>query len=248
MMHDQETEQQTNTGGAAPPDQQCRYSKADGKPCRSWRVRGQDYCQRHNLFMHARMERPIEVPLLEDQASIVLMLSETMRALAWGTIPVSNGHALLDGCRLAHAIHCHGLERARIRLRARKMGMSEQEIFGDSLEAKPQQEPESECGSPNEEAESCSQLDEKPLTTPIHKPNPQRQFRDLKKHWDKELLRIENEMMDMHHKRYGETPEEFLEAREKPYDHLAAADLEVEKAHALATASAAKNESAAVSH
>ena len=41
------------------------------------------------------------VPLLEDDASVTLVLSQAVRALAWGTIPPANGRAMIAGCRAA---------------------------------------------------------------------------------------------------------------------------------------------------
>lgn len=133
-MHENSSERTSHQGGTAPAERQCRYVKADGKPCRDWSIRGQDYCHRHDIFIHARVERPIDVPLLENQAAVVLLLSETLRSLAWGTIPVSNGRMMLEGCRLAHTIQCKDIEMARLRIRARRMGMSEEELFGTAEE------------------------------------------------------------------------------------------------------------------
>ncbi|HKR27289.1 MAG TPA: hypothetical protein VJS11_07530, partial [Acidobacteriaceae bacterium] len=49
-------------------------------------------------------------------------------------------------------------------------------------------------------------------------PNSTAQFRDLKKNWDMALNRAEKERGDMYFKRYGETREDFLEARQRPYE------------------------------
>lgn len=49
-------------------------------------------------------------------------------------------------------------------------------------------------------------------------PNSTAKFRDLKKNWDMALNRSENERRDMYFKRYGETPAEFQEARQRPYE------------------------------
>lgn len=49
-------------------------------------------------------------------------------------------------------------------------------------------------------------------------PNSTAKFRDLKKNWDMALNRSNNEKTDMYFKRYGETPEEFQEARQRPYE------------------------------
>ena len=220
----------SNSGGAAPEDRQCRYTKSDGQPCHDWAVRGQDYCHRHDLFLHRRPERPIDVPLLEDEASIVLLLSETLRAMAWGTLPVSNGRIMLQGCRLAHTIQLQRVESAKLRLRARRLGIPEHEIFDppndsqrktNSAESVPV--PGTPCPAPDV---PCPAPADEPLTTPVLQPPDQRYhtFRDRKKDWDKELLRCGNAIDDMHVKRYGESREDFLAARATPFENLAAED------------------------
>lgn len=207
--------EQSNSGGAAPTDRCCRYTKSDGKPCRDWAARGQDYCHRHDIFLHGRPERPIDVPLLEDEASIVLLLSETLRAMAWGTLPVANGRMLLAGCRLAHTMQMQKLETAKFRLRLRRMGIREEEIFDPAPGAVESQEPDSD-DTANAEGEN------EPLTTPLLQPPNQRfhKFRDLKKNWDKELGKVESEMTDMFAPRYKETREEFNASRVTPFDEL----------------------------
>jgi hypothetical protein len=227
----------SSSGGAAPADRSCRYTKADGKPCRDWAVRGQDYCHRHDIFLHARPERPIDVPLLEDEASIVLLLSETLRAMAWGTIPVPNGRMLLAGCRLAHTIQMQRLEMAKFRMRVRRMGVREEDVFNPpspelQLERAPQ---------PDAVAAENAGSENEPLTAPLQKPNPRCRFRDLKKNWDKELRRTGRDAEDMFFPRHDETREEFNAAHALPFDHLEAIDREVAKARAMAAAAATEN-------
>ena len=135
-MHKHENQQanfeddQTSNGGAAPENRRCQYIKADGKGCRDWAVRGQNLCYRHGVFL--RRGRGIDVPLLEDEASIVLVLSETLRAVAQGTIALKSGSLLLEGCRLAHTMHMEkqkaaNAERTRRRQEEREAGSQEAE-------------------------------------------------------------------------------------------------------------------------
>ncbi len=238
--------QPSNPGGAAPAPRQCHYLKSDGHKCRDWAIRGQDYCARHDRFVHWRPESPIDVPLLEDEASVVLLLSETLRALAWGTIPVANGRMLLAGCRQAHTMQCQRLEMAKFRLRLRRLNIPEAEIFdhqstapepaplpGSSEPVLSNCDPEGgtrrtdlvPCPVPVSECAQNSRLGHQAEAehepTPVLQPNPRSRFRDLKKNWDKELLHSQNEMTDMRFKRHGETPEEFKAARATPFQDLA---------------------------
>ena len=154
----------TNPGGAAPEHRQCQYIKADGKGCRDWAHRGQEFCYRHGVFLRAG--RGVDVPLLEDEASIVLVLSETLRALAHGVIALKNASLLLDGCRLAHTMHVERVKAAnaeRSRRRAEEREARSQEPGARSQEREagsrkqeagnqePNQEPNQERSAPSSE-------------------------------------------------------------------------------------------------
>jgi hypothetical protein len=230
QLSDQET---SNPGGQAPADRQCNYTKSDGHRCRNWVLRGHEHCFGHHRYLHARPERPIDVPLLEDEASIVYLLSQTLQALAWGTIPVANGHALLTGCRLAHSIQTQRLEAAKFRVKLRRLGIPEHEIFDPSTD--PEHAPTLAAPSPE----------------PAPIPNPKRErsshlsFRDLKKNWDKDLGKVESEMTDMFAPRYKETREEFNAARATPFENLAQQDRAI---HDLIQQSRAKEETVSIAN
>jgi hypothetical protein len=230
QLSDQET---SNPGGQAPADRQCNYTKSDGHRCRNWVLRGHEHCFGHHRYLHARPERPIDVPLLEDEASIVYLLSQTLQALAWGTIPVPNGHALLNGCRLAHSIQTQRLEAAKFRVKLRRLGIPEHEIFDPSTD--PEHAPTLAAPSPE----------------PAPIPNPKRErsshlsFRDLKKNWDKDLGKVESEMTDMFAPRYKETREEFNAARATPFENLAQQDRAI---HDLIQQSRAKEETVSIAN
>jgi hypothetical protein len=230
--------QQQDPGGQAPADRQCNYTKSDGHRCRAWALRGHDHCFGHHRYLHSRPERPIDVPLLEDEASIVYLLSQTLQALAWGTIPVPNGHALLNGCRLAHSIQTQRLEAAKFRLKLRRLGIPEHEIFD------PGASPEHEAANTNNQPKPGT-----PSPEPAPIPNPKRErssnlsFRDLKKDWDKELSKVEREMTDMFAPRYKETREEFNAARATPFENLAQQDRAI---HDLIQQSRAKEETVSI--
>ena len=168
-MHQHENQQanfdneQSHSGGAAPEHRQCQYIKADGKGCHDWAIRGQEFCYRHGAFL--RGGRGIDVPLLEDESSIVLVLSETLRAVALGTVPVKTGALLLDGCRLAHTMQMEkqkaaNLERSRRRKEAREeeraaeeMGQQEisQEEMGEEEMGQESSVPDQEPDAPSSE-------------------------------------------------------------------------------------------------
>ncbi len=167
--------EQSNNGGAAPEHRRCQYLKADGKGCRDWAVRGQDFCYRHGVFLQPGGRRQIDVPLLEDESSIVLVLSTTLRALASGTIPVNNGRLLLDGCRLAHTMHLERQKAAGHRVQRGHKCSCEDEMGEETPEPEakipePNQEPaaspsepcEEHCQEPCEEAAAPTQIPHTP--------------------------------------------------------------------------------------
>ena len=232
-----------NSGGAAPAERRCHYTLSNGQTCGGWAVRGHEHCHRHQRYIEARPDRPIDVPLLEDPGSVVYVLTQTLQSLAWGTIPVSNGRMMIAGCRLAHSMQTTRLEMARLRLRARRMGMSEEELFGDPpAEAAPVAQervadPPAEVSPAAERVAASSDNAAEPecpapaaVSNPVKVPPKGVRFRDLKKDWDKELIRSENAAGAVYARRPGETREEFEAARATPFDHLAAMDREVELA------------------
>jgi len=164
---------QTSNGGAAPEHRRCQYIKADGKGCRDWAVRGQNLCYRHGVFL--RRGRGIDVPLLEDEASIVLVLSETLRAVAQGTIALKSGSLLLEGCRLAHTMHMEkqkaaNAERRRTRAEVREAGSQEPEA-GTLKQEAGSPEPNQERSAPSSglcalRPEPCSEPCSEPRSEP----------------------------------------------------------------------------------
>ena len=140
----------TPTGGAAPEDRQCQFTKSDGFRCHDWALRGHKHCFRHHQYLNVVPERPIDVPLLETEDDLASLLSQTLRALATGTIPASNGRAILAGCRIMQGIVNHRLARAKFNLKLRRLGTPEMiaeagnDLFGRGPLTGPEPEPEPE--------------------------------------------------------------------------------------------------------
>ena len=230
--------EQTKVGGPAPEHRRCQYIKADGRGCRDWAVRGQKLCHRHGVFVHSG--RGIDVPLLEDESSVVLVLSETLRAVALGTVSVNTGRLLMDGCRLAHTMQMEkqkaaNLERSYKRKCAREDEMDEEnrqtEAVSPEREAGNQdpgagsQEPNPECGAPSSEicALSSEPFDdpcEETLTAPVLPAPSSRhlRFRDRQENSDEHLAEVATEAL--FDPRYEETRCEFLAAMAAPLDEL----------------------------
>ena len=93
---------------------QCRQLRANGVQCRAHRVWKEDYCFFHLHHrtpngMAKRSEEPpppppengIEIPLLEDAASIQIALTRVLTSLAAGKITPAEARAYMYGLRLA---------------------------------------------------------------------------------------------------------------------------------------------------
>jgi hypothetical protein len=213
MMQQDESQQEnfesepSNRGGAAPEHRRCQYIKADGKGCRDWAVRGQEFCYRHGVFLRAG--RGIDVPLLEDEASIVLVLSETLRAVAQGTIALKSGSLLLEGCRLAHTMQMERVRAANAERSRRRTRVREDEM-GEERQEREARSRKQEAGS-SEANRECSARCPEPGAPP---------FRDVEKNWDKDRSNVESETTDRFDPRYEETREGVLAAQAEPLDEL----------------------------
>jgi hypothetical protein len=212
--------EQSNSGGSAPEHRRCQYLKADGKQCRDWGVRGQDFCYRHGVFLQPGGRRQIDVPLLEDESSIVLVLSATLRALASGTIPVNNGRLLLDGCRLAHTMQMERQKAAGHRVQRGHKCSCAEEMGEESREAgaetdQPATSPAEPCALRSESCEEPSK-EAGPVSEP---PNSQhRRFRSREKSWEKNRSKVEGETTDRFDPRNDESRQDFLAARAELLD------------------------------
>ncbi|MFP5230872.1 MAG: hypothetical protein ACLGXA_24925 [Acidobacteriota bacterium] len=233
-----------HAGGAAPEHRRCQYIKADGKGCRDWAVRGQGFCYRHGVFLRPESIRHIDVPLLEDEASIVLVLSETLRALACGTMPVNNGRLILDGCRLAHTIHIEKQAAARLRRRDQPLQCEEQseEPEAGSEEQPPDYSapspgepstPSSErcpaCGTlPSDptaqRAEPCEVCGAPASDAPAHQPH---RARNLPDHSDRKPADVDERMPSLSALRDEEAYGQVLAAHAAPLDPITEEELAV---------------------
>ncbi len=215
-------------GGAAPADRRCRFTKSDGFPCRDWAIRGHQHCFRHHQYLHSRPENPIEVPLLEDEDSLASLLSQTLRSLAWGTIPAANGRAILSGCRIMQGILTHRLATAKFHAKLRRLAVTHPEMT--------EAEDELFDREPPIEAELQPELHAEPATVPAPRtpdrlpaskpgPNagsnpasaPSPRFPDLRKEWDQGLRRGEEELMKLRLPDHDKAPHPFAIVRGVPF-------------------------------
>ncbi|HKO13766.1 MAG TPA: hypothetical protein VJV22_17485 [Acidobacteriaceae bacterium] len=130
-----------NRGGLAPEDRQCRYVLGHGRHCRSWALRGHEFCHKHLRWDETRHDGPITVLLVEDASAIQLVASQTIRALAWGHMPPENGRGILYGCRLMQIAQAHQLAEAKFRLKCHQLGLDPNLFLptGDPASAAPTQ-------------------------------------------------------------------------------------------------------------
>ena len=86
---------------SAPQKQCCRYLKADGRPCQAVALRGQHYCYSHLRHRQPSFSSSFATPLLEDAASIRLVISQVIHATLHDEIPLRKADTLLRALRLA---------------------------------------------------------------------------------------------------------------------------------------------------
>jgi hypothetical protein len=209
-------------GGAAPADRQCQFTKSDGFRCRDWALRGHQHCFRHHQYLSARPDNPIDVPLLEDEDSLASLLSQTLRALAWGTIPAANGRAILAGCRIMQGMLDHRLAKAKFHAKLRSLGLSdtdivetESELFErepiDEPEIEPEVPPSVEPGVRTSASDPAAAPDAPPRPNPASIPVPR--FPGVRKEWDQGLHRAEQEMTELTFPHRATTHHPFAAAR-----------------------------------
>ena len=86
------------TGGAVSEMQQgsyqepwerrrCEHTLTGGTRCRRWADREERLCHAHRMYAETWGRSRVDVPLLEDEASILYVLSQTAQALARAAMP-----------------------------------------------------------------------------------------------------------------------------------------------------------------
>lgn len=162
------TEAERKKGGAAPDHRRCRMILESGARCGNWDVRGQGLCVRHGRWQMTDPGGRVTVPLLEDEASIQLVISQTVRAMAIGALPPANGRVILAGCREARlALHEQRWARWLERKAPEEKGVAEpQEVVAHGgawlSPAKPAEEAVAECANANETAAVVAGTTEEP--------------------------------------------------------------------------------------
>ena len=215
----QSTDSSDQLGGAAPADRQCQFTKSDGYRCRDWALRGQQHCFRHHQYLHSRPENPVEVPLLEDEDSLASLLSQTLRALAWGTIPAANGRAILSGCRIMQNLLTHRLAKARFNAILRRLAVTDPamlDVVNELLDREPIAEtaPGNPAAPETQPAPRTSPSDAPPAPArvPGAPPSPASapRFPNLRKDWDQALCQAEAEMTKIRFPPRDKTPNPFI--------------------------------------
>lgn len=96
----------------------CALVREGGQPCRGIPAIGETFCHAHRRYRASASRISIAVPLLEDEESILFVISQTVRSMSLGSIPPANGQAMLTGCRLALRVLEHRLAAHKLALRS----------------------------------------------------------------------------------------------------------------------------------
>jgi hypothetical protein len=116
------TDQATRQGGqwVQPEHRQCVHLHGSGERCKGTPKTGEKFCHAHQRFAETDPMYPVKVPLLEDPDSIRFVSSQTVRALAMGTIPPANARSMLYGCHMAFDLLQFEFAREKFRARERR--------------------------------------------------------------------------------------------------------------------------------
>ena len=215
-------------GWQPPPEhRQCRHTIEDGERCRRWANVGDTMCYKHFRYAGTDPLSPIKVPLLEDAASILLTLTQAVRAMALGTIPQANGRGVMYGCNIAEQVLKGQFERAKWMAEQRKeeakaashpvRDEAESGAPGMALATGPVEvvEPEPDAmAAESAQPEETEWVPEPEAEVPLRGVRPR--FPDVKKNWDDALARAEGEMTGNYHPAEGESGREWLARMEKP--------------------------------
>jgi hypothetical protein len=117
MMTEQDGTEKPVGGWTPPEHRRCGYVHVSGAACRKTPQTGERFCWTHRAWNETDPMYPIKVPLLEDPDSIRLVMSQTVRSMAMGTIPAANGKGMLYGCRMALDLLLFELAREKFRAR-----------------------------------------------------------------------------------------------------------------------------------
>jgi hypothetical protein len=114
-------------GWKQPEHRQCVHLHGSGERCRRTAKTGEKFCHTHQRYADADPMFPVKVPLLEDPDSIRFVMSQTVRAMAMGTLPAANARSMLYGCRMALDLLNYKFAREKFESRAQSAGLRAQE-------------------------------------------------------------------------------------------------------------------------
>ncbi|HKO13541.1 MAG TPA: hypothetical protein VJV22_16345 [Acidobacteriaceae bacterium] len=129
--------------------QRCEHTLIGGTRCRRWADRDEKMCHAHRMYAQSCGRSRVDVPLLEDDASILYVLSQAAQALARGAMPPSNGLAIIGACRQATRVLTLRVERGKL---AARRAAAEQRAPEALPKAETREEPEKREGPDTREA------------------------------------------------------------------------------------------------
>jgi len=227
-------------------ERRCATVREDGEPCRGTPALGETYCHAHARYRDAARSTIITVPLMEDEAAIAFVRSQTVRALAQGSIPPANANVMLRGCRDAERRLDRRLDVQRVALRyaalAAKIGVeTARSLMGEFLQGSELRaqstvggersavgDQRSESGRAEVNAEVIS--DQRSVisegeTAPEEAEVVMHQsvFPEVKEEWDRALARTEAKIGEMVYPRPRESWHQMMERKKAREAAMAAA-------------------------
>jgi hypothetical protein len=133
----------------------CEHTLTGGTRCRRWADREERMCHAHRMYAETWGRSRVDVPLLEDEASILYVLSQTAQALARAAMPPANGLAIIGACRQATRVLALQMERGKL---AARHAAAEQR----AAEAKPPKPEEAQAKPERREEQATRERCEEP--------------------------------------------------------------------------------------
>lgn len=130
-----------NDEDTTPREHRCVELNLKGQPCGLKAVQGRKRCYIHGLYWELNDGRStIDVPLLEDEDSILFVYSQVARALAQGSMPPANASGILRCCRGAQRLLEEKQRHERFAAKM-KTGVRKQETEDSDTAAHPEHQP-----------------------------------------------------------------------------------------------------------
>jgi hypothetical protein len=144
---------------------ECRHIKSDGKRCRAAALKGKPYCFFHIKSAHLYRRTIVEIPRIEDSASVLLGIGQVLHGLNVETMDFNRARLMLYGLQIAASVTAR-IEKAQTADSAADTVRSIHNAQGEPVEftdaffsGAPMLAPENSVCEPPQDCANCAQKD-----------------------------------------------------------------------------------------